>query len=220
MDDRTHLNGGSGSVSIQLGNLVLTGVSASGKSSVGRQLAKLLGLGFLDLDELVEKSAGKSISDIFAHEGEGAFRERERLILNSLTSIRSHVIAVGGGALQSNDSVDLARSIGPLIWLQSSPAEISRRLFKRVVEMEKRPLFKDLLSEENHESRKEKIRNRVEKQLEERGPWYEKADIILDASYVTPEMAAQHLKDILSMAGIIKSDRRRFSSWRDIERAH
>lgn len=218
MDERTQVHGGDVSSSIRLGNLVLTGVSASGKSSVGRQLAKLLGLGFIDLDELVERSAGKSISEIFSQEGEPAFRERERQILQSLVRIRSHVIAVGGGALQSGEALGVARKIGPLIWLQSSPAEIARRLFKRVSEMEKRPLFKDLLGEENHEARKDLIKARVQKLLDERRQWFEQSDVVLDASYVTPEMAAQHLKDILIMEGIIRSDHSRFSSWQDVGR--
>ena len=139
MDERTQVHGGDVSSSLRLGNLVLTGVSASGKSSVGRQLAKLLGLGFVDLDEMIERSAGKSVGEIFAQDGEPAFRELERQLLHSLEKIRSHVIAIGGGALQSTESVVMARKIGPLIWLQSSPAEIARRLFKRVSEMEKRP---------------------------------------------------------------------------------
>jgi shikimate kinase len=128
------------------------------------------------------------------------------------------VIAVGGGALQSIEAVVIARKIGPLIWLQSSPAEIARRLFKRVSEMEKRPLFKDLLTEENHESRKDLIKARVQKLLDERRQWFERSDIVLDASYVTPEMAAQHLKDILIMEGIIRSDHKLFSGYRDVGR--
>jgi shikimate kinase len=218
LDERTQVHGGDVSSNIRLGNLVLTGISASGKSSVGRQLAKLLGLGFVDLDELIERSAGKSISDIFARDGEPAFRELERQLLHSLERIRSHVIAIGGGTLQSTEAVVMARKIGPLIWLQSSPAEIARRLFKRVSEMEKRPLFKDLLAEENHDTRRDLIRARVQKLLDERRPWFERSDIVLDASYVTPEMAAQHLKDILIMEGIIRSDHGRFSSWRRMGR--
>ena len=218
MDERTQTHGddvGSGS---RLSNLVLTGVSASGKSSVGRQLAKLLGLGFLDLDELVERSAGKSISQLFAEEGEAVFRERERQALNSLIKIRSHVVAVGGGALQSNEAIAIARKIGSLIWLQSSPAEIARRIFRRVEEMEKRPFFKDLLHEENHESRKEMIKARVQQLLDERKQWFERSDIVLDASYVTPEMAAQHLKDILITSGVIKGHHQRFAGWYDVGR--
>ena len=127
------------SARIRLGNILLTGVSASGKSTVGRQLAKLLGLGFIDLDEVIEKLTKNTISEIFNSQGESAFRELEMQTLTSLQGLRSHVIAVGGGALLSQEAIEIAKKIGPLVWVQSSPAEIARRLFKRVSEIEKRP---------------------------------------------------------------------------------
>lgn len=196
----------------RLGNIVLTGASGSGKSAIGRQTAKLLGLGFVDLDELIEKTFRKKIQEIFSSDGEPSFREYESRLLSSLQNIRSHVIAVGGGALLSNDAVEIAKKIGPIVWVQSSAVEISRRLFKRVGEMEKRPLFSDLLSIESHDARREKIRERAQKLIDERRAWYSKADVVLDGSYVTPEMAAQHLKDILVSEGFIKTDLNRFSS--------
>jgi shikimate kinase len=201
-------------VRIRLGNILLTGVSASGKSTVGRQLAKLLGLGFIDLDEVIEKLTKKPISEIFNSQGESAFRELEMQTLTSLQGLRSHVLAVGGGALLSPEAIKIAKKIGPLVWVQSSPAEIARRLFKRVSEIEKRPLFRDLLSEENNAIRKDLIQSRVQKMMDERRPWFELADVVLDGSYVTPEMAAQHLKDILLSEGLIPSEYGRFSSWR------
>lgn len=198
--------------SLRLGNIVLTGASGSGKSAIGRQTAKLLGLGFVDLDELIEKISGKKVQEIFSSNGEPSFREYESRLLSSLQNIRSHVIAVGGGALLSSDAIEIAKKIGPVVWVQSSAVEISRRLFKRVGEMEKRPLFSDLVSVENHELRREKIRERVQKLIDERRAWYSQADVVLDGSYVTPEMAAQHLKDILVSEGFMKTDVNRFSS--------
>lgn len=219
MNEQSPLYGDDSGSRNKLGNVVLTGVSASGKSTVGRQLAKLLGLGFIDLDELIEKSAGKSISDIFSQEGEEAFRERERFTMLSLQGLRSHVVSVGGGALVSDESVRNARRIGPIVWLQSSPSEIARRLFKRISEIEKRPLFKDLLSEENHEVRRDLIQVRIQKIMDERRQWFERADVVMDGSFVTPEMAAHHLKDILMIEGLIERSQRRFSSWREPEKA-
>ena len=202
------------SARIPLGNILLTGVSASGKSTVGRQLAKLLGLGFIDLDEVIENLTKKTIPEIFNSQGESAFRELEMQTLSSLQGLRSHVLALGGGALLSKEAIKIAKKIGPLVWVQSSPAEIARRLFKRVSEIEKRPLFRDLLSEENNTIRKDLIQSRVQKMVDERRAWFELADVVLDGSYVTPEMAAQHLKDILLSEGLIPSEFGRFSSWR------
>ena len=195
------------------GNIVLVGASGSGKSAIGLQTAKLLGMGFVDLDDLIERTTGRKNSDIFASDGEGVFREYESRILPTLQNLRSHVIAVGGGALQSEEAIRDARKIGPIVWIQSSATEISRRLFKRVNEMEKRPMLKDLLSEENHDSRREKIRERIQKIMDERRPWYMRADVVLDGSYVTPEMAAQHLKDILLSEGLMTTVHNRFASW-------
>ena len=214
MDQHILTHDDDSSARIRLGNILLTGVSASGKSTVGRQLAKLLGLGFIDLDEVIEKLTKKTISDIFNSQGESAFRELEMQTLISLQGLRSHVLALGGGALLSQEAIKIAKKIGPLVWVQSSPAEIARRLFKRVSEIEKRPLFRDLLSEENNAIRKDLIQSRVQKMMDERRTWFERADVMLDGSYVTPEMAAQHLKDILLSEGLIPSEYGRFSSWR------
>ena len=214
LDQHIQTHDDDASVRIRLGNILLTGVSASGKSTVGRQLAKLLGLGFIDLDEVIEKLTKKTVSEIFNSQGESAFRELEMQTLTSLQGLRSHVLAVGGGALLSPEAIKIAKKIGPLVWVQSSPAEIARRLFKRVSEIEKRPLFRDLLSEENNTIRKDLIQSRVQKMMDERRPWFERADVVLDGSYVTPEMAAQHLKDILLSEGLIPSENGRFSSWR------
>jgi shikimate kinase len=199
------------------GNIVLTGSTGSGKTTVGRQLAQLAGLGFIDVDQMVERKAGKSIAAIFDSEGESVFREMESAVLSELQSARGQVIAVGGGALLSDDSIAVAQRIGPIVWVQSSPVEVARRLYKRAGEMEKRPFFRDLMSEESHEKRRDMIQARVQKVMDERRHWYTKADVVLDGSYVTPEMAAHHLKDILMTEGLIGSDKKRFASWRKAE---
>jgi shikimate kinase len=196
------------------GNIVLTGSSGSGKTSVGQHLAQLAGLGFVDVDNLIERRSGKSIAAIFEGDGESVFREIEARVLSELQAARGQVIAVGGGALLSDDAIELAHRIGPIVWVQSSPVEVARRLYKRVSEMEKRPIFRDLMSEENHEKRRDMIQARVQKMMDDRGAWYTKADIVLDGSYVTPEMAAHHLKDILMTEGLIGRDKNRFASWR------
>ncbi len=191
----------------------MTGASGSGKSTIGRQLAKLIGLGFVDLDELIERSRGKKIGAIFQDEGEDAFREQEARMLDVTQTIRGHVVAVGGGALLTETGLQAARKIGPIVWVQSSPVEVARRLFRKIDEMEKRPLFKDLLQEERGDVRLKLIQERVRAMMDERRPWYSKADVVLDGSYVTPDMAAQHLKDILLTEGLIPQDRHRFASW-------
>jgi shikimate kinase len=193
------------------GNIVLTGASGSGKSTIGRQLAKLVGFGFLDLDELIEKKNGKRISELFKSSGEDFFREEESRMLNELQSIKSHVISVGGGALLTESGFELARKLGSIVWVQSSPVEIARRLFKKADEIEKRPLLKDFVKIENNQERLKAIQAQVKSLMDERRPWYSRADVVLDGSYVTSEMAAHHLKDILETEGLI-SRRSKFSA--------
>ena len=197
----------------QQGNIVLTGASGSGKTAVGKHLAQLSGLGFVDVDKMIERKVGKSIVAIFETDGESTFREYESKVLSELREARGQIIAVGGGALLSDAAIDLAHRIGPIVWVQSSPVEVARRLYKKAGEMEIRPLFKDLMGEENHEKRRDLIQARVQKMMDDRRPWYTKADLVLDGSYVTPEMAAHHLKDILTTEGLLIADKNRFASW-------
>lgn len=195
------------------GNIILTGASGSGKSTIGRQLSKLIGMGFVDLDDQIERVTSKTIAQLFETLGEDGFREIEAKVLDEMSSLRSHVIAVGGGALLNSDSMRLAKTFGPIVWIQSNPVEVARRLFKRISEIEKRPLFKDLVTEENHLKRQEKIQERIQVMMKERSSYYAQAEVVLDGSYVTPELAAQHLKDILLSEGLIEPDKNRFASW-------
>jgi shikimate kinase len=194
-------------------NIVLTGASGSGKSTIGRHLAILIGAGFVDLDDLIERTVGKKVGTIMDIQGEPVFREYERNLLASLQGVHSLVVAVGGGTLMSTEAIEMARKIGPIVWIQSAPSEIARRISKRPGELEKRPLFRDLLSEKNDERRRELIQERMEKMMEERIPWYKQADVVLDGSYVTPEMAAQNLKEILVSERLISVALHRFASW-------
>jgi len=80
-------------------NVYLIGPMGSGKTAVGRQLAKLLHLEFLDSDVEVERRTGVDIPYIFEREGEAGFREREREVIDSLTQLDNVIIATGGGAI-------------------------------------------------------------------------------------------------------------------------
>ncbi len=80
-------------------NVVLIGFSGTGKSSVGRALAKRIGWEFVDTDAEVERAAGKRIHQIFVEEGEEAFRRLEREALRDALSCAQRVVAVGGGAV-------------------------------------------------------------------------------------------------------------------------
>lgn len=195
-------------------NIVLVGITGSGKSTVGRHLAVLLGMGFLDLDHLIEKIAGRKITDIFAQDGENAFRALELRALEMIQNIRSHVVALGGGTLQDEHCLSLTQKIGPIVWLKPSADEVARRLYMRVQELEKRPLFKDLVGIEDRELRRKAIFDRVTEMNSVRSSMYRAADVVLDGGYVTPETSACQLKEILLSMNLMDGSRMRESALR------
>jgi shikimate kinase len=100
----------------------------SGETTVGRQLARRLGLPFLDSDHVIEERLGCSIREYFAREGEAAFRELEQQVLAELAAGAPAVVATGGGAVLREANRRILRDAGHVIYLRSSPEELYRRL--------------------------------------------------------------------------------------------
>jgi 3-dehydroquinate synthase len=124
-------------------NLILTGFMGTGKSSVGREIARRTGRAFVDMDRVIEEREGKSISEIFGQNGEAYFRQIEADLCRELAAKpelskgtgvtgapggRGQVIATGGGALLNPDSRKILGASGPIICLTASTDEILRRL--------------------------------------------------------------------------------------------
>ena len=109
-------------------NIILVGFMGSGKSTVGRMLARQLRFRFLDTDKLVEERACMSIPEIFAQHGEANFRERETAVLESLRDVRQHILATGGGIVTVPENIALLRSLGLVVLLKADPDEIYRRV--------------------------------------------------------------------------------------------
>ncbi|MCZ7625226.1 MAG: shikimate kinase [Candidatus Methylomirabilota bacterium] len=108
--------------------IVLTGFMGTGKSAVGRRLAERLALPFLDLDEAIEATTGLTITEIFAAEGEPAFRQKERDLIASLGHHTNCVVATGGGAVLDPDNLRRLRTGAVLVCLTAEPAVILERL--------------------------------------------------------------------------------------------
>lgn len=112
------------SITLDKTNVVIEGMPGSGKSSVGRETAKLLGKSFIDTDEEVEKAYGKSIPDIFATEGEAAFRKLESEAVLRAASLNGAVIATGGGAVLSRDNREALKRNGKIVYLKRDLTEL------------------------------------------------------------------------------------------------
>ncbi len=102
-------------------NLVLIGMPGSGKSAVGRLLAKKTGLPFCDTDQLIVEKAGKPITEIFRDSGEQAFRDLESEVIRNLSLRGGMIVSTGGGAVLRPENVTALRQNGRLFWLDRDP---------------------------------------------------------------------------------------------------
>ena len=106
----------------------LIGLPGSGKSTVGRQLAKRLHLPFVDSDHAIEARLGCSIREYFEREGEEQFRDVEAAVLDELTSMPLGVLSTGGGSVLRAANRENLRGRSLVVYLKSSPDELFRRL--------------------------------------------------------------------------------------------
>lgn len=109
--------------------IVLVGLPGSGKSTVGRHLARRLQLPFQDSDHVIEERIGCSIREFFAREGEDAFRDLEEQVIGELTAAeRGSVLATGGGVVLRRANRERLHANSKVVYLRSSPEEVFRRL--------------------------------------------------------------------------------------------
>jgi shikimate kinase len=101
-------------------NLFLVGPMGSGKSAVGRQLARILGLAFVDADAEIERRTGVDVSYIFEREGEQGFRQREAAVIDELSGREGIVLATGGGAVLDPRTRERLRARGRVVYLRAS----------------------------------------------------------------------------------------------------
>src|SRR4051812_40819378 len=101
-------------------NIVLIGLTGSGKTTVGRYLSSLVGCGMVDVDaRILELEQASSMGEIFEKKGEEGFREAERNAIATLKGIHNHVIITGAGALENQENMNHLQSFGPLVWLST-----------------------------------------------------------------------------------------------------
>ncbi|MGD9857678.1 MAG: shikimate kinase [Planctomycetaceae bacterium] len=150
--------------------VTLIGYRGTGKSTVAPHLADRLGWGWVDADAAIEAAAGKSIREIFADEGESAFREREREIMQLLLQTGNVVIAAGGGAIVNEQTRHDVRAAGPVVWLKASAETIVSRMETDAMTAQRRPNLTAIGG-----------RREVDRLLAVREPLYRQcADVIVD----------------------------------------
>ncbi|RJP29681.1 MAG: shikimate kinase [Candidatus Omnitrophota bacterium] len=156
-------------------NLYLVGFMGTGKSSVGKLIAKKRKCRFADLDELIELKEKKSIPDIFAKYGEAHFRRLEKKALKEISRESNFVVACGGGIVLDKENIQIMNESGLVVCLKASPEVILKRTAASV----NRPLL-------NVEERKEKI-NML---LKIRAPFYAQIARQVDTSTLSIEEVA------------------------------
>ncbi len=159
-------------------NLALIGFMGTGKTSVGRHVAEQLGFEFLDTDEMIQSRTGRSIADIFAKDGEPAFRELERQVVQELSAREKTVIATGGGLPTNPENLAALKSFALVICLWASPGKI----WERVRNQSHRPLLHDA-------DPQQKIRDL----LAAREPFYKQADVLINTDLRSVREAAQQI---------------------------
>jgi shikimate kinase len=109
------------------GNIYLVGLMGAGKTSVGRALARHLGIAFFDTDQEIERATGVKIPVIFDIEGEAGFRARESKVFAELTQRRNIVLATGGGVVLSEHNRRLLAERGTVVYLRAAAADLAKR---------------------------------------------------------------------------------------------
>ena len=158
--------------------IYLLGFMGSGKSTMGQRVAGLLGVQFLDTDELVEKESGLDINQLFAQQGEHEFRRLETEMLRRTAEYEKALIATGGGLPLYHHNMDWLTEHGITMYLQWPDQMLISNVLKNI---SGRPLLSGLNEEE--------VQNKLKKLLQDRKPVYEQ-------SAMTLEMAGDVEKDV------------------------
>lgn len=162
--------------------VVVVGLMAAGKSTVGRRVAREVGYEFVDLDEVIEELAGRPVPEIFRTRGEAGFRALEARATRSLDGRREVVVAAGGGWMAREELRDRWEDAAR-VWLRVEPREVVRRLEGR---LDSRPL---LDTEEPVEA--------ARRLLERRREAYARAEVAVDTDGRRPEEVAREVLDRL-----------------------
>lgn len=163
--------------------VALIGMRGSGKTTVGQQLACLLGGDLVDTDDLVVAAAGRSIADIFATEGAEVFRRYEAQAVAQAAKQQPRVISVGGGAVLDEKNVEVLSDVAMIVWLTATPEVLWQRVRDDSSPRHERPALTD-----------QSGLTEMQQLLDERRATYEQAaDLIVDTTDRTPAEVAEDI---------------------------
>ena len=148
-------------------NIILVGMMSSGKTTLGKKLARVLNYKFIDLDKMIEADQSMDIPALFSEKGEAHFREVESRLLKSIQKNAGLVVASGGGAPCFFDNMQFIKESGVSIFLDVSAKDLAERIKNHG--KDDRPILSGAVSLEAELSRK----------IEERRQFYEQADIVI-----------------------------------------
>lgn len=169
--------------------LYLIGYMASGKSTIGRKIAKRTELPFFDTDKMVEEAEGAAVADIITYAGEEYFREAERRALEQTAEVENAIISTGGGLPVWGDNQAWIAEQGMSVYLKRTPEQILSRLSPHG--RQKRPKFRGKSDEE--------LLQFMHEHLAEREPIYEKADMVIDCEEVSDEEIVERLSQVFNL---------------------
>jgi shikimate kinase len=180
LDTLTENNLNSFSMKLQKEKIILTGYRATGKSSIGKILADLLGFDFIDTDEAIEKRQGETIAEMVGRGGWDLFRSKEENLLLELAQNKNKVIATGGGSVMHEKAWAKLRKNALVVWLTADIKTICQRLAADSDTDDQRPPLTEMGT-----------MNEIAMVLNQRQPLYEKSsDITIHTEGKKPEEVA------------------------------
>ncbi len=164
-------------------NIYLVGFMGTGKTTVGKILAKRLNKEFLEMDEVIEQKSGKKITEIFKLHGEAHFRKLEKELLRNIANKENLVVSCGGGIVCDKENLAILKKTGIIFSLTAS----KERIYERTEKCKDRPLLNvsDPLK-------------KIEELLALRTPCYKQAHYLIDTDKTGPEAVAEKIIGILN----------------------
>lgn len=168
-----------------MSRVFILGYMGSGKSTVGKKLAKKMLYSFIDLDKFIEEKYSRKIADIFIEEGEDTFRKIEREALDDVVKMDNVVISLGGGTPCFYDNMDIIQENGISIYLKMTASALLQRLQKAKVE---RPLLKGMGENEKMEF--------IQQQLGERERFYLRTHLIFNGFNPNVDLLLAQIREL------------------------